>query len=85
VAGLNGLTKILASAIIVTAVGAAGAGIVNNEVRNVSSHETLDNKIEKGDKEVRVELLTKVEKINDTVTEMQLEQRELAVYLKQKL
>ena len=78
----NGLvTKILAGAIITTAVGAAGTGIVANEVRNVKSHEDIRKEALYGDKEI----LVKVEKVNDIVTEIRLEQRELAVYLKQKL
>jgi len=78
----NGLvTKILAGAIITTAVGAAGTGIVANEVRNVKSHENIRKEALYGDKEI----LVKVEKVNDIVTEIRLEQRELAVYLKQKL
>ena len=82
----NGLvSKMLAGAIITTAVGAAGTGIVANEVRNVKSHVILDDKIEEGDKEVRKEVLAKVDKFNDIVTEIRLEQRELAIYLKQKL
>ena len=78
----NGLvSKILAGAIITTAVGAAGTGIVANEVRNVKSHEDIRKEALYGDKEI----LVKVEKVNDIVTEIRLEQRELAVYLKQKL
>ena len=77
-ANANGsMSKIIVGAIVLTAIGMTGGAFVNNG----SEHVEIRKEREQGDKDV----MQKVEKVEDIVTEIRLEQRDLSHYIKAKL
>ena len=78
----NGMmVKVVAGGIVTTAITIAGWGIVNNDVRNTASHTEIRKESLEGDEKVMV----KVDKVEDIVTEIRIEQRDISSYIKSKL
>ena len=78
----NGLTgKIAITAIITTAVGLTGGSMY----RNTEDHVEIRHEIQTGDEKVLSKVMPKIEKIEDTVMDIRLEQREIASHIKRKL
>ena len=74
----NGLVTKIAGTIISVSIAATGTGVIANEVRNVKSHEDIRKEFAIGDKEI----LKKVDKVEDIVTDIRLEQRTMTEILK---
>ena len=83
---VNGITsKIVIGAIVTTAIGTAGTGIIYNRNDAIKNFKEIRAEYKEGDEKVLLKLETKLEKLDETVTDMRLEQRALAVYIKDKL
>ena len=82
----NGImTRIIMGAIITTAVGTTGTGIIYNRNDSIKNFKEVRVEIVKGDTELKEKIEKKIEKIEDIVTDIRLEQKEMAVYLRKKL
>ena len=79
---LNGMTsKIIIGAIISTAICITGTGIVYNRNDAIKEFKEIRQEYQAGDKEV----LGEVKEVKELVADLRLEQRDLAIYIKQKL